>query len=76
MTDEQRAAGEGLPDAEEAAPAGENASGTAGEISRDEDTSGGPLSSGAGEGAGEGGPDVDVPGGADRGVEDDAVGGG
>ena len=30
MTDEQRAGGEGLPDAEEAAPAGENASGTAG----------------------------------------------
>jgi hypothetical protein len=42
-----------------------------GEISRDEDTSGGPLSSGAGEGSGhgaEGAPDVDVPGGADEGV--------
>jgi hypothetical protein len=34
----------------------------------DDDTSGGPLSSGAGEGSGqgaEGAPDVDVPGGAD-----------
>ena len=37
----------------------------------DEDTSGGPLSSGAGEGSGqdaEGAPDLDVPGGADEGV--------
>jgi hypothetical protein len=37
----------------------------------DDDTSGGPLSSGAGEGSGqdaEGAPDVDVPGGADEGV--------
>ncbi len=36
-----------------------------------DDTSGGPLSSGAGEGSGhgaEGAPDVDVPGGADEGV--------
>jgi hypothetical protein len=46
-----------------------------------EDTSGGPLSSGAGEGSGqgaEGAPDVDVPGGAaDSGdATDDAVGGG
>jgi hypothetical protein len=43
-----------------------------------DDTSGGPLSSGAGEGAGQGGPDVDVPGGApDSGdATDDAVGGG
>ena len=42
-----------------------------------EDTSGGPLSSGAGEGAGEGGPDVDVPGGAEKSdAADDAIGGG
>ena len=42
-----------------------------------DDTSGGPLSSGAGEGAGEGGPDVDVPGGADSSdAADDAIGGG
>ncbi len=46
-----------------------------------DDTSGGPLSSGAGEGSGqgaEGAPDVDVPGGAsdDGGVTEDAVGGG
>jgi hypothetical protein len=37
----------------------------------DDDTSGGPLSSGAGEGSGQGAeeaPDVDVPGGADEGV--------
>jgi hypothetical protein len=36
-----------------------------------DDTSGGPLSSGAGEGSGqdaEGAPDLDVPGGADEGV--------
>ena len=36
-----------------------------------EDTSGGPLSSGAGEGSGQGAdgaPDLDVPGGADEGV--------
>ena len=36
-----------------------------------DDTSGGPLSSGAGEGSGQGAsgaPDVDVPGGADEGV--------
>jgi hypothetical protein len=65
-----------LPDAGAAPPEGENASGTLGEVSREEDTSGGPLSGGAGEGAGEGGPDVDVPGGADTGVEDEAVGGG
>jgi hypothetical protein len=53
----------GLPDADDAAPPGE--------ASRDEDTSGGPLSSGAGEGAGHGAgdaPDVDVPGGAGEGV--------
>ncbi len=43
-----------------------------------DDTSGGPLSSGGGEGAGQGGPDVDVPGGAsDSGdATDDAIGGG
>jgi hypothetical protein len=46
-----------------------------------DDTSGGPLSSGAGEGSGQGAedaPDVDVPGGApDSGdATDDAVGGG
>ena len=43
-----------------------------------EDTSGGPLSSGAGEGAGEGGPDVDVPGGAESSGDatDGAIGGG
>ena len=42
-----------------------------------DDTSGGPLSSGAGEGAGRGGPDVDVPGGApDSGdATKDAIGG-
>jgi len=74
--DQQRDTGDGLPDADQGPPPGENASGPKGEISRDEDTSGGPLSSGAGEGAGRGGPDVDVPGGADRGVEDEAVGGG
>jgi hypothetical protein len=47
----------------------------------DDDTSGGPLSSGAGEGSGqgaEGAPDVDVPGGAARegDATDDEVGGG
>jgi hypothetical protein len=50
---------------------GENASGPIGEVQTDEDTSGGPLSSGAGEGSGqdaEGAPDLDVPGGADKGV--------
>jgi hypothetical protein len=46
-----------------------------------EDTSGGPLSSGAGEGSGqgaEGAPDVDVPGGAsdDGGATEGAIGGG
>ena len=43
-----------------------------------DDTSGGPLSSGAGEGAGQGGPDVDVPGGADDSGDatEDAIGGG
>jgi hypothetical protein len=46
-----------------------------------DDTSGGPLSSGAGEGSGqgaEGAPDVDVPGGADDdgGATEGAVGGG
>jgi hypothetical protein len=46
-----------------------------------DDTSGGPLSSGAGEGSGqgaEGAPDVDVPGGAshDGGATEGAVGGG
>jgi hypothetical protein len=46
-----------------------------------DDTGGGPLSSGAGEGSGQGAedaPDVDVPGGApDSGdATDDAVGGG
>ena len=52
-------------------PEGENASGPLGETSREEDTSGGPLSSGAGEGSGHGAedaPDVDVPGGASEGV--------
>jgi hypothetical protein len=47
----------------------------------DDDTSGGPLSSGAGEGSGQGAdgaPDVDVPGGAATSGEatEDAVGGG
>jgi hypothetical protein len=47
----------------------------------DDDTSGGPLSSGAGEGSGQGAagaPDVDVPGGADDegDATDGAVGGG
>ncbi|HWT24738.1 MAG TPA: hypothetical protein VN213_14635 [Solirubrobacteraceae bacterium] len=46
-----------------------------------DDTSGGPLSGGAGEGSGqgaEGAPDVDVPGGAPDGGDatEDAVGGG
>ena len=53
-------------------------------VSSDEppdDTSGGPLSSGAGEGSGqgaEGAPDVDVPGGAADGgdASEDALGGG
>jgi hypothetical protein len=76
MNDEERNQSEGLPDADRAPDDDDNASGTKGEISRDEDTSGGPLSSGAGPGRGQGGPDVDVPGGASRGVEDDAVGGG
>ena len=56
----------GLPDDDE-----QDASGPQGEVSRDEDTSGGPLSSGAGEGSGQGAddaPDVNVPGGADEGV--------
>jgi hypothetical protein len=46
-------------------------SGPEGEISPDEDTSGGPLSSGAGPGSGQGAedaPDENVPGGADEGV--------
>jgi hypothetical protein len=47
----------------------------------DDDTSGGPLSHGAGEGSGhdaEGAPDVDVAGGAEQADDatDDAVGGG
>ncbi len=41
-----------LPDADQA-PEGDNASGPMGEISRDEDTSGGPLDSRFGEGAGD-----------------------
>ena len=45
-----------------------------------DDTSGGPLSSGAGEGSGQGAeeaPDVDVPGGAgESDAADDAAGGG
>ncbi len=41
------------------------------EVETDEDTRGGPLSSGAGEGSGHehpDAPDIDVPGGADEGV--------
>ena len=55
---------------DQAPPEGENASGPIGEVQTEEDTSGGPLSSGAGEGSGqdaEGAPDLDVPGGADEG---------
>ena len=66
----------GLPDADRGPAPDENAAGPPGEVSREEDTSGGPLSSGAGPGRGQGGPDADVPGGASEGVEDDAVGGG
>jgi hypothetical protein len=66
----------GLPDADRGPGPDENAAGPHGEVSREEDTSGGPLSSGAGPGRGQGGPDVDVPGGASEGVEDEAVGGG
>jgi len=66
----------GLPDADRGPGPDENAAGPQGEVSREEDTSGGPLSSGAGPGRGQGGPDVDVPGGAPEGVEDEAVGGG
>ena len=42
-----------------------------------DDTSGGPLSSGAGEGSGREAPDVDAPGGADDegGATEEAVGG-
>jgi hypothetical protein len=61
----------GEADADKAPPDDENASGPLGEVQTEEDTSGGPLSSGAGEGSGqgaEGAPDVDVPGGADEGV--------
>ena len=60
----------------------ENVDGPGGEgTPPDEDTSGGPLSSGAGEGSGHdapGAPDVDVPGGADDSDEatEGAVGGG
>jgi hypothetical protein len=43
----------GMPDADEAPPEGENPSGPIGEIQPDEDTSGGPLQSGAGPGSGE-----------------------
>jgi hypothetical protein len=54
------------------APQGDdNASGPIGEVQTEQDTSGGPLSSGAGEGSGQGAydaPDVNVPGGADEGV--------
>jgi hypothetical protein len=66
----------GLPDADRGPGPDENAAGPQGEVSREEDTSGGPLSSGAGPGRGQGGPDVDVPGGASEGVEDEAAGGG
>jgi hypothetical protein len=66
----ERDASYGMPDADKA-PDDDNASGPLGEIEREQDTSGGPLSSGAGPGSGhgaEGAPDVDVPGGADEGV--------
>lgn len=58
----------GMPDDKEIE---ETPSGPEGEIAREEDTSGGPLSGGAGEGSGHGAgdaPDVDVPGGSDEGV--------
>jgi hypothetical protein len=42
----------GMPDADRAPAEGENAGGPLGEITTQEDTSGGPLQSGAGEGAG------------------------
>ncbi len=70
-TDDPQDSSFGMPDADQGPPEGENASGPLGEIQTDEDTSGGPLSSGAGEGSGqgaEGAPDLDVPGGADEGV--------
>ena len=71
MDDETRDSSYGMPDADQGPAEGENASGPIGEIQPDEDTSGGPLSSGAGEGSGqgaEGAPDIDVPYGADEGV--------
>lgn len=59
-----------LPDADRGPDEGENASGPIGEISREEDTSGGPVSSGAGEGAAEGTDEQGggVPGGASEGA--------
>ena len=61
----------GDADADRAPGEGENAGGPIGEVQTEEDTSGGPLSSGAGPGSGQGAedaPDVNVPGGADEGV--------
>jgi hypothetical protein len=61
----------GDADADKAPEGDDNASGPIGEVKTDEDTSGGPLSGGAGEGSGHGAddaPDVDVPGGADDGA--------
>ena len=75
----ERDASPNMPDPDpDAVPDGETPGGPLGEIQPDdEDTSGGPLSSGAGGGAGRGGPDVDVPGGSSEGIADDeAIGGG
>jgi hypothetical protein len=76
MDDSEHDSTTGLPDADRSPGPEENAAGPLGEVSREEDLSGGPLSSGAGPARGQGGPDVDVPGGASEGVEDEAVGGG
>lgn len=71
MDDDPKDISYGQADADKGPAEGENASGPIGEVQTQEDTSGGPLSSGAGEGSGQGAdgaPDIDVPGGADEGV--------
>jgi hypothetical protein len=63
--------GYGMPDADRAPSGDDDASGPIGEVQTEEDTSGGPLSSGAGPGSGQGAedaPDADVAGGADEGA--------
>jgi hypothetical protein len=58
--DDPQDIGYGTPDAGQSPPEGENPSGPAGEIRTDEDTSGGPLQSGAGPGSGEAAAEADA----------------